>query len=113
MSIESVRKRLEAATPGPWERYTNPAWDDPGYIRTPHTSDSRPRHVAYVRSDEGNPIPNAELIAHAPTDLRLALDVIESAKAVVSYEEVIAPTPGCDCPGCRLFAALDAFEAAP
>lgn len=62
--------------------------------------------------------PDADLITHAPTDLRLALNVIEAAATEHHYNGVwIDGTPRCACgkdaEQCPVRTALDAFEAAP
>lgn len=98
MSIESVRKRLAEATPGPWRSHPNPAYGGPlekapppHYIRTADSADSGPGDpwgsegaVVSVEGDECGGVWNkadADLIAHAPTDLRLLLDVVEATSA--------------------------------
>jgi hypothetical protein len=58
VATESVRARLAAATPGPWETVQG--------------------DFAEFQSEA-----NYDLIAHAPADLALALDVIEAAKRYV------------------------------
>lgn len=59
-------------------------------------------------------VTDADFIAHARTDLELALAVVEAAWAVVV---ATGCTSGCrpayPCPRCRLETAYDAFEAAP
>lgn len=84
MSAESLRARLRAATES-GKTYI----DTDGF--THHTFDPY----------------KADLIAHAPTDLRLALDVIEAAKRLVD-QRVITQDQVLD-----LEAALEAFEASP
>lgn len=88
MSTESVRARLNAATPGPWRwnvashvEHTE-AWDETVVVR--HISaggdDST---VAEIGRDFSSNNVDAEFIAHARTDLERALDVIEAVPALV------------------------------
>ena len=70
MSIESIKARLEAATPGPWHRaiYTNSrcgvdAKDDPVIEPSPYLG----------RED-------AEFIAHAPQDIAALSKLAESVR---------------------------------
>ena len=74
MSAESLRARLDAIDTSHWTELHH---DDPEF-------------------------PNAAVIAHAPTDLAAALDVIEAAKAEFDGHPFARQ---------ELRAALDAFEA--
>ena len=100
MSTESVRARLDAATSGRWYR------------------------ISKARANEGRIVvigdyaidPNwndADLIAHAPTDLRLALDVIEAAKAHAALERGGCTLGAASSSLSRLESTLAAFEATP
>jgi hypothetical protein len=76
MSIESIRKRLEAAMPGPWEISDT---DING-----HTMRVGPiAGYDYDALMAGADDPDIQLIAHAPTDLALLLEVAEAAKVWV------------------------------
>lgn len=113
--LDEIRARLEAATPGPWEayhaRFPNAYGEGFWRVDGPH---ERGYEGGFERAD-------ADLIAHAPEDLRLLLAVAEAAK------DVCRPPNACACVGppgacaCllrgqadleRLRAALDALEAA-
>jgi hypothetical protein len=76
--IAAIRQRVEAATPGPW--VSERAWDafrtiaDCGHlycVNAPQTLPGPPGR---------NGATDAELIAHAPEDLRWALDQLEAAQ---------------------------------
>ena len=119
MSAESLRARLEAATPGTWEISGEPGKTAVG-IRS--TEESRPGIGAIYGGSERNAKADADLIAHTPTDLRLALGVIEAAKHgyelaqrynTLGGEERMVTGRLIDEAGQVLKAALDAFEAAP
>ena len=90
MSSESVRKRLEAATPGPWRPKD---WEGAFTIDAIGTRINRRGREVETVQDVVGPSSNdwgmfgtidrtedAELIAHAPADLAAALKVIEAAK---------------------------------
>lgn len=73
MSIESLKARLAEASPGPWE-----AEPDDMFLFS-----ITPENDPETRIDFGfRPVGeyNADLIAHAPTDLAAALQVIEAVK---------------------------------
>lgn len=133
MSLEMIRQRLEAATPGPWEQRHGQLLMPPQryevigadgtWLVTAGDNDYGPAGGLYGAD-------NAALIAHAPTDLKLLLAVAEAAKAlryIVTYHDPGIPgedgyvgdpplRPGChpDCDAVEAFkAALDALEAAP
>ncbi len=97
MSSETLRKRLEEAQDDQG-RYWLPAINRPG---------EAPRCVV-----EG---PMLALTAHAPTDLALALDVIEAVQDVAEQGVFAGDLCGrCgECARCRVRIALDAFEALP
>lgn len=112
VSSESLRRRLEAATPSEWKAATGR-----GKYGVIGTTDAEGRSYCLAVLSA---VPathrkaDAELIAHAPTDLRLALDVIEAAHEWQGLIYCINSWPPCnDCCGCHLKAAFDAFEAAP
>lgn len=115
MSLESARKRLDAATPGPWESRGEQIGNDLHF---------GPMKTTYVDTAEGNlfavsgmPVADADLIAHAPTDLAAALKVIEAAKGLMSWTRELGPHGGYSyVPNVverSLLVALDAFEALP
>ena len=116
MSVKSVRARLAAATPGTW------------YVHDVHSiynaicidgSDGRCWRVV---SQSGMGDADADLIAHAPADLTLALAVIEAVRAsdavgaiYSAHGEFCISSDNCSChdEAERLEDAIDAFEAAP
>ena len=87
MSGETVRKRLGAATKGPWA------------VSTPDYRVMGAGHIVVSALGDNAPDADADLIAHAPTDLAAALKVIEAANLGV--------------PSTPLRDALEAFEALP
>lgn len=99
MSSSSVRKRLQEATPGPWEKE-----EDSLAITGPVGAARDDRMIIY--DEGGHSEEDADLIAHAPTDLALALDVIEIAAELHETQRHV----GDPCPLCI---ALAAFETAP
>jgi hypothetical protein len=114
VSAESIKQRLAAAEPGPWEVMPGTLYGG-GYTvgrRGVAVDDwgTEEYHVKHVLVDNAE---EAELIAHAPTDLALLLTVAEAASFVADLLDVwgCAPeaTEGLD----KLNAALDAMEAAP
>lgn len=72
--VAEIRERLEKATPGEWRRYDHAGpwhiWRDAGEGES---------HIAGDVLTDGD----ADLIAHAPSDLSWALDVIEEARMTV------------------------------
>lgn len=105
MSTESVKARLAAATPGPWTAdWTTDVWERPSLFAGHRDSYVVPGVAACGRTKGG--WNDATFIAHARTDLELALEVIEALRASdVSHT-------GTDWP-CALCAALDRWDAAP
>jgi hypothetical protein len=102
MSTESLRARLEAATPGPWKaRYSGPEL----YVFGPRGD------LAQIHGPENEAAHDADLIAHAPTDLAAALEVVEAALQV----ELLTGTndPARFDAHIALAAAIRAFEALP
>jgi hypothetical protein len=158
MSSESLRKRLAEATPGPWEwvscetrgaaflqdqRLTGAGWIP---VRDKWGTIINPEPVVLCAEADGYEVDSvgidvrhadADLIAHAPTDLALALEVIEALRAAGAARDPsgwggYSPNecgwceaslnyadPGEEAEheeGCEyvaLMAALDAFEASP
>ena len=81
MSLESVRKRLEAATPGrPWEIKTDDRYA--ADRRVAMLTESPQVDVVCAQGSKADPdaLADADLIAHAPTDLALLIDVAEAAQ---------------------------------
>jgi len=110
--IEEIRERLEAATDGPWEARDRgsprPVWTHNG------------RHVNRVVATLNPDLEvkaNADLIAHAPTDLRRLLEVVGAAERLVaktrhthlmtSMQDGLANDPGATNALDRLRAALN------
>ena len=105
MSIESIRQRLDAATPKPWR--VSPR---PGTQLVAHWIDDG-RQYELFRSDRADPneAANVDLVVHAPTDLALLLEVAEAARWLNDAEgDGSLINDYLD----RLTVALDALEAA-
>ena len=101
MSLVSLRARLDAATPGPWHAtQVVDCWQiydasDPFFL------------AGDLEQDD------AVLIAHAPTDLRLALNVIEAMTCCAKGGSGCYTTDGAgDTDTCAVCVAYRAFEAA-
>jgi len=106
MSIESIKQRISDATQGPWWQgeTTKPVGSEGPFgteIMARLGSHSEEIWVAQV--NEESPGPDADLIAHAPTDLALLLAVVDAAKVLAGLASV-AYTP--------FEVALEALEAA-
>ncbi len=120
MSIESIHQRLDAGTPGPWADALGPLF---GAVVCPGLSnDSEYTDVVYGGRVVCESIGTADaaLVAHAPTDLALLLEVAEAAREA-------RDSSGVECADerlryvvlqvdkedlTRLVAALDALDAA-
>lgn len=76
----SIRARLDAATPGPW-KWTN----EPRQWLMAADGSQPVLACATLLHPEG---PNAELIAHAPTDLAALLGAVEAVLALVPHFNV-------------------------
>ena len=77
-ALDPIRERLNAATPGPWEIY----WY--GNVQ----SKVNYKNVCVAFGKEGEPNPNAEFIANAPTDIRKLLDEIEKRDKALARVEM-------------------------
>ena len=77
--LSAIRARLDAATPGPWEAGTAACCPDMGWVDGPKSAVC-PQFTAtkVTHSLDAN---DAELIAHAPTDLGALLDEVERLRA--------------------------------
>jgi hypothetical protein len=75
--IDDIRKRLEAATPGPWEMNGS----GPGYILEDATSGHAIR-CEVCPPEETIPI-DYEFIANAPTDIAYLLRLVEEYEAAM------------------------------
>jgi len=107
MSLSSIRARVEAATPGPWEKVQYDGWWIGGKAYMQMATEAWPYE------------PDVDFIAHARTDIPLLLKVAEAAEEQVMWEGQICPWfPGLkheDCERCGnavLCAALAELEAA-
>lgn len=101
--VEDIKARLDAATPGPWEAQGQED-NDTGF-------DVVIKEVAVVQYRR-----DADLIAHAPTDLRDLLAIAEEARNVLqAHDEAAEPDAEMDWTGpmvdLRLRAALDRLDA--
>jgi hypothetical protein len=83
--ISDVRGRLAAATPGSWKTRVESGGDSQFKAVGPeHAVESRGAGYVKARKDAEA---DAELIAHAPSDLARALDEIERLQSVLSAEK--------------------------
>jgi hypothetical protein len=86
--LDEIRARLDAATPGPW---TCEVGGDAVYINAAKTFSVTCLAAHYGDSTilgcGGTGIANGHLIAHAPDDLRLLLDVAEAAQEVSKWRK--------------------------
>lgn len=80
---KSVRERLEAATPGPWTSDHLPSLKAMSHVVVNSTDDFMVAEC--YEGPEREQSANVELIAHAPTDLRTALAVIQTLTAALEY----------------------------
>ena len=125
VTIEDIKARLAAATPGPWEmrpdgwQVTSAQCNICGTFHTHQMHDGG--RLVSVRPVQ----PDADLIAHAPTDLARLVAVAEAA-AELRGQRAIAPCilaaddedvyceahdlAGYPCAAGRLVAALDALD---
>lgn len=120
MSVDSVRKRIEAATPGPWETYDanegehRPLWCVANDAFHNPSSDDEPWIAVEIHVGQRE---DADLIAHAPTDLAAALKVIEAAKVVLPsvmyHVRRVAVSRETEAQANALRDALKEFEALP
>lgn len=80
-----IRARLDAATPGPWRVSPSPSgtrWIDAGTydeVISPASVDCM-RYCYGGTSDINLSVADADLIAHAPDDLRRLLDALDAAE---------------------------------
>ena len=88
--LEEIRKRCEAATPGPW---TSSRKDIDSYTSNPDEPEYGTQHVVYVylQDDEprfplfgNNARNNAEFIAHARQDIPALLDALNEAEGRIT-----------------------------
>ena len=113
MSAASARARLDAA-----ERDCPAPWSEDGVSVL--SADALPI-ITCVVGDFCAPwaVKARDLIAHAPDDLRLALDVVDAvaydAETGEGHVHVIGFTNLCTCTkaNCKILIALDALNAAP
>ncbi|MDE2096433.1 MAG: hypothetical protein KGL39_04245 [Patescibacteria group bacterium] len=86
MTIESIKKRLAEATPGPWELVKAPVPrnypGDPWIDLYPVERGGGTVYIARFEYAEGD----ADLIAHAPTDLAALIRVAEAASEFLDSE---------------------------
>ena len=122
MSWEAIKKRLAAATPGPWD-WTGGMMAEgsertyAGYPQTIHGQhEGHPVLIAQTfDGHEDEAPPHADFIAHSPTDIAALLAVAEAAATFSWYctHEGEKGQGTCLCSSCRMRAALDALEALP
>lgn len=124
--LSDIQARLEEATPGPWQECGHErggccgnVWSLP--VDAPVAKAFLEDEDAGIRTTPEHMKANARFIAHAPTDIRLLLDIAEAAQEVrenskqtttIENEWSHGPVIYCD-PGAyfRLADALDALDA--
>ena len=110
MSIESIKARLAAATPGPWEQKwfgtgAERKWSNsPGYgaVGLPecYGVTATGGSLVVMSSEWKQGHQDVELIAHAPTDLALLLNALQAYHSQHDTE--------CKCSACDLYDVLEA-----
>lgn len=88
--IAQAKQRLEAATPGPWTAAEGGAYGGKGFVIAPTVNPSGMDDVTEWFSCSSNSetaANNCIFIAHAPTDLSLALQMLEIAAATLERVE--------------------------
>lgn len=134
LDLDEIRKRCEAATPGPWNiasRFSvntivysvpkgkgwlgNKLIDVPEYgcVATPHDRGNE-RQITTMGEAFGI-TDDAKFIAHARTDIPALLDALEKAQAVIEASRVlhglVFPMPADECRAhAELGFALDAYD---
>ncbi len=117
MTVESERKIVEAATPGPWKwEWSDDITKRPTALFDRHLDSYivAPGVCATARTKSG--YEDAEFIAHARTGYPLALDVVEAAKKVWHGKSSHPDAEGFYCVTCYehwpcpFVTALAAFE---
>lgn len=113
MSLESIRARVEAATPGGWHRLPPPTADDKraGVVLRDEGFVEPVAYTAAVTFDQRHA--DAAFIARARTDIPALLAVAEAAKAVEASTVCAHDHDASDCPWPALAHALEALEAQP
>lgn len=92
--LEEIRKRLEAATPWPW----TVRHDQDIHEVISHLDNTNSESIATLYELKET----AELIAHAPSDLRLLLRIVERQREALEYvqfvhiEKMMKPVAGAD-----------------
>ncbi len=92
--IEAIRKRLDAATPGPWRTWgtaTGPNSRAGGRKPFWRIDSDRIQRLAELRGRESSAATNigedAAFIASAPTDIKWLLAVVRDAKSLLKQNE--------------------------
>lgn len=82
-NIDEIRKRLEAATPGPW------LIDEEEGRFAIAAGEEHPRtYICHGYDHRDDEYPNADLIAHAPTDIRELLQYVQELEHREVYKGV-------------------------
>lgn len=101
--LEAVKARLAAATPGPWSFPERLKWmrqvfrqQDVDKVKEPHSGCPDHAiatvHLQYCKDHSYPWEENARLIAHAPTDLTHAVQVIEAAERLAEVLQICKKT---------------------
>lgn len=96
--LKEIEARLEKATPGPWRAVRNNALGET-WFNIFSLGDNNVLAMIGDLADEVKQSPDAELIAHAPTDLALLLSLVKEYRAALEIMEQVAPKYHAD--GCR------------
>lgn len=70
--LDAVQARLEAATPGPWKPYRTGKWEHDNYVVREDLAGVAMQYALVWQPGD------AELIAHAPSDLAALLAVVRA-----------------------------------
>ncbi len=112
MTLESIRRRLEAATPGPWKATV--VSGDSAYYSNPssniHLNDMVAWPVGPMSKSQAMASRDAELIAHAPTDIARLLAFVEPIAELITMFRGEGVNLGVSDYGPKLVAAYEALE---
>ena len=126
MSVESIKARLAAATNSPWSEIRMEHLGLSVICNAVMEGDEVAAYETVMAGTHITAEADADLIAHAPTDLALLLAVVEHAKRdhyltehFLRGDDQYISVPGCACPfgadllPCPTLDALNELETAP
>lgn len=86
MSVDTIRQRLANATPGPWVFASDAG--PPTFVQLYSAAEDVDEYDADILSADGSEVlicaENADLIANAPADLSILLDVADAARTYLA-----------------------------